>query len=109
MPSASNIDIEEQINKLKDIKDKKSKGIDYRSEDISVTRRDRKGRTSGSSSAISRDDFQTNPNVRRISLTELINISREMKGEKVAAFEKKTPFISREKEIKAPEMNKKGM
>lgn len=101
--------LDDQINKLKEIKEKKEKGLDYKFEDISVTAREYKNKSHVRTDLKSRDNSVNNPFVRKISLDELINISKLMKGEKIISHEKKTPFINKEKEIKTPEMDKHGM
>lgn len=101
--------LDERISKLKEMREKKEKGLDYNIEDIHFTKREQRVKQERSNETKGADSLEGNPYIRRITLDELMNISRVMKGEKIAAPERKTPFIRKEKEIKTPEMNKQGM
>lgn len=100
---------DEQIRKLKEIKEKKENGQEYRLDDIPMTQREQKNKTVKTNGVKYEKAAENNPYIRKISLDELIDISREMKGEKPLGREKKTPFVSKEMEMKTPEMDKKGM
>lgn len=100
---------DDQINKLKELREKKEKGLDYKIEDVLVTKREQNNKSGVNISAKIKTDIENNPYVRRVTLDELINASRIMKGEKPLSHEKKTPFINREKEIKPPQLDKGGM
>lgn len=103
----------EQIENLKAQREKKEQGIEYKVESGIYTDREKKklneSKIENKEAQGIKKMFENNPYVRKITLDELIALSKKIKGEPVRAPEKKTPFISREKEKKAPELSQKGM
>lgn len=98
---------EQQLKKLNEEKEKKQKGLEYSVPQSPKTDRELKSNNKKGPSAAMEKDIEhkekTNPFVRRISLNELINITREMRGEKPLAAEKLTPFLEKKgKELDAP-------
>lgn len=104
---------DEQIKNLREQKEKKAQGLDYSVDSSIVTEREKRAvKPEVQSSEIKaqvKGSKNISPYVRRITLDELISISRKMKGEPQRAPERKTPFISREKELSAPQLSKRGM
>lgn len=99
--------IEEQLNKLKEQKERKEQGFDYSIKEAFGKTVDIKVEDAISPKESSAKAIDSNPFVRKISLEELINSSRVLKGEQPIAYEKKTPFIAKEKDINTPSLAKK--
>ncbi|MCD8089615.1 MAG: hypothetical protein LUD81_03160 [Clostridiales bacterium] len=105
-PGRKNFD--EQINRLREQREKKEKGLDYRVDNI-FTEEKTQLQKNGTSKQEEEKAFSSDPYVKRVTLDELINQSRAAKGEKPVERSKRTPFLSREKEMKSPELDNKGM
>jgi hypothetical protein len=100
---------DEQIKNLKEQKEKKEQGLDYSVDNSITTEREKRSIRSATQTVRAKTEVKTNDNpyVRKVTLDELINISRKLKGEPQRAPERKTPFISREKELSAPQLSKR--
>ncbi len=85
---------EEYIAKLKEEREKREKGLDYKVPDIHG---ESKEKTSADAA---------NPFVRKITLDELIDISRAKQNKPPIERAKLTPFITREKEKDSPVLGK---
>jgi outer membrane protein TolC len=102
---------DEQIKNLKEQKEKKEQGLEYSVDSSIATDREKRTKQSAVRPAESKVEAKEklnpkNPYVRKITLDELIDKSRQIKGEPQRAPERKTPFITREKEISAPQLSK---
>jgi hypothetical protein len=107
--SSSKSKWDEQIQNLKEQKEKKEQGLDYSINGSITTNREKRQQQKAVVRPVetkAEEKKTVNPYVRKISLEELIDISREMKGEPKHIPEKKTPFISKEKEIGTPQLSK---
>ena len=108
MAGVSKETIDAQVNKLKEEKEKKQKGEKY-----SVSKafgREDTNKSFNNDYEIREKkiekDIEKNPFVRRITLDELINISRQKQGKEPVAPQKKTPFVSKTKEISTPTLSR---
>jgi hypothetical protein len=99
---------DEQIKKLREQKEKKEQGLEYIVDSSITTSREKRVQRAEPKVSVPKTEVKANANpyVRRITLDELINISRQKKGEPQKAPERKTPFISKEKEISTPQLSK---
>ncbi|MCD8091175.1 MAG: hypothetical protein LUD81_11260 [Clostridiales bacterium] len=97
---------DEQISRLREQKEKKEQGLSYRVDDI-FNEKKSGGKKQASGRTAAKKEAET-PYVKKITLDELIDKTRAEKGEKPLDRGKKTPFISREKELKSPELSKAG-
>ncbi|MCC8015747.1 MAG: hypothetical protein LIO87_11250 [Eubacterium sp.] len=107
MAASSRKNLEEQINKLKKQKEKRDQGLDYRVDNIFDEEKSRSQKSPTAKKERVRASGN-NPYVKQVTLEELIDRSRMAKGQKPVERMKKTPFISREKEIKAPELQQRA-
>lgn len=87
---------EEYISRLKEERIKKEQGLDYSIPNIH-----------GEENKISAVRDVTGPYVRKITLDELIDISRAKQNKPPVERAKLTPFIEREKEKDTPSLGKK--
>lgn len=97
---------EAHISSLKAEKNKREQGLDYKIPDTfgHNNKEIQQDEPKASSKAI---EAENNPYVKKVSLDELIDVSRAMQNKPPVEKAKPTPFISREKEIHTPELGKK--
>ncbi|MCD7854504.1 MAG: hypothetical protein LUG66_02680 [Clostridiales bacterium] len=107
MAASGKRNLDEQINKLKEQKEKKEQGLDYRVDNIFADEKSSQKKGAASKTAEAAVP-ESNPYVKQVTLDELIDRSRAAKGQKPVERMKKTPFLSREKEIKTPELQQRA-
>lgn len=104
------IDIDEQISRLKAEKSKKDKGEKYSVADaLNIEKKSKVFIRNEEYVEVEKKiekETEKNPFVRRITIDELINVSREKQGKPPIEPQKKVPFISKSKEIKTPTLQK---
>ncbi len=96
--------LEQHIADLKAEREKREQGLDYKIPDASGRRREAEPGAKIRSAVRTEEN---NPFVRRLSLDELVDISRAKQNKPPVERAKPTPFISREKEQKVPELGNK--
>ncbi len=94
---------EEHISSLRAEREKREQGLDYK---IPNTFGQKKENNNEKPISAAKAAENNDPYVRRLSLDELIDMSRVMHNKPPVEKAKPTPFISKEKEISTPELGK---
>ncbi len=95
---------EEHISSLKAEREKREQGLDYK---IPNTFAPKNETVVEKQVSASKAAGENNPFVRRVSLDELVDMSRAMQNKPPVEKAKPTPFITKEKEIDTPTLGKK--
>ncbi len=95
---------EEHISSLKGEREKREQGLDYKIPDTFTHKEEAAAPKTKISEAVQEEE--RNPFVRRLSLDELVDMSRAMQNKPPLERVKPTPFISKEKEIDTPTLGK---